>query len=598
MKITSHHVHKSIIHGAYKVIINKEILNRINVFPVRDGDTGSNLASMMQAIIHQSEEKHSVKDTLQSIADAALVGARGNSGIIFAQYLSGLCESMDEGNKITIEQFAKASQGAVAYAYEAIEKPLEGTIISHMKEWGKIIARESSRGSSIEEIFYKAFKELEKALEKTKEQMAILKESDVVDSGAKGFTYFVEGITHYIKNGESQDLLNIQEADKNRVRLSTSFQESLHQGDMTNRYCTECLIGDVNESKDVLKAELKHYGTSLVVAGSKQKYRIHIHTDEPTKVFDYLHLKGKVLFQKVDDMKKQEAIVNSQKSRIALVTDSIADLPQSFIDDHQIHIVHLNILYEDQVYIDRLTIKPFRLLELSKNNKSLPTSSQPNTQQIRNLYGYLSTYYDGAIVLTVSKELSGTYSNLKQTAKTMNSSLKLAIVNTKQNSGAEGLLVQKCAQRIEEGKDMDTIVKEMETLADSCKILVQVKRLEPMIKSGRLNVHIGNIIGKIGVKPIISLDHDGKGAIDSIAFSDKESTNKIIRHVKKLLKKSQIESYNIVHVNNLKEAHKLAKLMTEIIGFQPAYIEETSSIVAVSAGDKAIALSYLLKKEV
>ncbi len=107
MVITSKQVFDLFIHGAHKVIDNKEMLNKINVFPVQDGDTGSNLASMMRAIIHQSEEKATVKATLESVADAALYGARGNSGIIFAQYLTGLSESVMDKEVISIQEYAR-----------------------------------------------------------------------------------------------------------------------------------------------------------------------------------------------------------------------------------------------------------------------------------------------------------------------------------------------------------------------------------------------------------------------------------------------------------------------------------------------------------
>ena len=202
MLITNKQVYESFIRGAHHVIERKEVLNKINVFPVRDGDTGSNLSSMMRSIIEMAENKVSVKTTLESVADAALYGARGNSGIIFAQYFRGLSESIEGDEAISVNDFAAACRCAAKYAYDAIENPVEGTMITVMREWGNVLTAECKRHTSLTEIFRNALNQVEIALERTKEQMPILKKANVVDSGAKGFTYFIEGAIYYLMNGE------------------------------------------------------------------------------------------------------------------------------------------------------------------------------------------------------------------------------------------------------------------------------------------------------------------------------------------------------------------------------------------------------------
>lgn len=595
MDLTSRQIYNSIIHGAYSVIRNKEILNRINVFPVRDGDTGSNLASMMRTIIREAKFEKSVKQTLESIADAALYGARGNSGIIFAQYFNGLSESVSDVELISMEAYAKASRGAVDYAYGAIEKPVEGTMITLMREWGNALSEESQHKKTLLEMFSDAFKKIEVALEKTKDQLDVLKKADVVDSGAKGFTCFIEGALYYIKTGEEINIDDLIE-EENEV-----FQVTVHDVTSCNekyRYCTECLVEGDQLDVEKIKLFLHERGDSAVVAANKNKCRIHIHTNEPADIFDYLYEQGTIVYQKIDDMVKQKEIVNHRKSDIALVTDSIADLPMSFIDQHQIHVVYLDILFEDRIYMDKLTIKPERLLDISKDSKVLPTSSQPSPKQIENLFDYLSTYYKSAIVMTVSKELSGTYNNFNNVAKKYESKdFEIAIVNTKQNSVAQGLLVKSCAELIENGDDYKAIVKEIEAQIEVSKILVQVKNLNNMIKSGRLSVKAGGIAKKIGMKPIVTLDKDGKGALDGIAFSINGSNKKVLSHIKHLLKNHKIKSYAIVHINNLQGSEIFKSSVKELIGFEPAYVEETSSIVAVGAGSGAVAIAYILEKE-
>lgn len=180
MQMTSEQVYNSIMHGAFRVIQNKEILNKINVFPVQDGDTGSNLASMMRTILQKSEHKGTVKKTLESVADAALYGARGNSGIIFAQYFRGLSETINGEELVSIHEYANASKCAAQYAYDAVEEPVEGTIITVMREWGSVLVEESTQKSTLIDIFTTAVHKIEIALEKTKEQLAVLKKANVV----------------------------------------------------------------------------------------------------------------------------------------------------------------------------------------------------------------------------------------------------------------------------------------------------------------------------------------------------------------------------------------------------------------------------------
>jgi len=272
--------------------------------------------------------------------------------------------------------------------------------------------------------------------------------------------------------------------------------------------------------------------------------------------------------------------------------------------------------------MDKLTVKAKGILNLAEESDQLPTSSQPSPKKIENLFNYLSTYYDSAIVLTVSKELSGTYNSFVQVAnKFSQKGFKISVINSKQNSGAQGLLLKSCAELIEKldghdqvhGKNQfdehnelhgkkqldehDEIVAAIKDEIPRSKILVQIKSLEHMIKSGRLSVKAGKIGRYIGMKPIVTLDEEGKGGLSAIAFSDKGSNKRILNHVKKLMKTRRIKVYSIVHIDNLQGAKELEKQLSSIIGYKASYITETSSIVAIGAGRGAVALSYILEKE-
>jgi DegV family protein with EDD domain len=592
--ITSEDIYHAFLHGAYEVISNKKFLNRINVFPIQDGDTGSNLSSLMETIISESVKGETVKQTLESFSDAAIRGARGNSGIIFAQYIHGLSEEVPGNKFIDYNQYALASKKAAQYSYDSLEEPVEGTILTVMREWGEALSQPDATHNDIIELMSSAMTVLNEAVAKTQYQLKELRKAKVVDAGARGFSFFIQGMLEYFKNGDSIDLESIKKVSKDSIVIEVDHNMD---AEVTFRYCTECLLTGQDVDTKALKKSLSPLGDSLVVIASKNLVRIHIHSNEPERVFEILRQNGKIDYQKVDDMKKQQDIVLRQKSDIALLTDSIADIPQEFIDKEQIHIINLNLLFEGTSFIDRLTVTPKQLLDYSKDSKDLPTSSQPDEKTIENILAYLSSYYKSLIVMTVSKQLSGTYRTISSVAKRMESdSFKIDLIDTKQNSGAQGLLVTKAADLLNQGYEHDEIVRIVTDSIERSKILVRVKTLDNMIKSGRLSTTMGKIGKKVGLKPIVTLDKEGDGGLDSISFNTKASLNKLIKHVKKIMKDNTIESYNIVHVDNLAEAKELEILFTDLIGKKPRYITETSSVVAVGAGAGAVALSYILKK--
>src|SRR5690554_5016122 len=195
-------LYNSFIIGAKNVISEKNNLNKINVFPVPDGDTGTNLASLMNSIIEKSSLKETSIETMQSIVDAAIEGARGNSGIIFASYINGFYESIHK-DEITIEEYIEIVTNAYNEAYKSINEPVEGTMITVMRAWANALNTLKDASHSLLDLFSKAFDMLQVELKKTTEMLAVLKENKVVDAGAKGFVHFIEGFIRSLKGEQA-----------------------------------------------------------------------------------------------------------------------------------------------------------------------------------------------------------------------------------------------------------------------------------------------------------------------------------------------------------------------------------------------------------
>ncbi|TVP96509.1 MAG: DegV family EDD domain-containing protein [Acholeplasmatales bacterium] len=580
----------SIMSGAKEVIRQAAHLNKINVFPVPDGDTGTNLASMMRSLLQRSKLEKSLTATLASVSDAALIGARGNSGIIFAQYINGLIMSLEKSDTLTLDRFALGLQEAVPYAKEAISVPVEGTMITVMRVFAEAFSEALTPKSSFIDAFENSMTTVYQALEDTTEQLEVLKKAGVVDAGAKGFVHFLEGFVNYLKTGEFD--MDIVED----VVATLSHLDHADDYDPAYRYCTEALISGARLDRETIREAVAALGDSLVVAGNNRKMRLHIHTNQPQSVFFTLRTYGDIIEQKVDDMQRQYEVAHARKHDIALVTDSIADLPKSLVDQYQVHVVPIHLMIENSEYYDKLTIDSEQFYAFMDELLVYPKSAQPNVKTIENLYSFLSTYYKEIVVLTVSEKMSGTYGAFAQAARNVqDESVPIRVIDTRQNSGAEGLLVQRAAEMIAAGADAESIETAMRTLREQTKILVSVKTLKYMVRSGRLSKVTGLVAKVLNLKPVVSIDADGEGIILEKGLSLKSSTKKIFKHIESVMAAGGIERYAIVHANASDRLKQYQARLEAMTGMAPAYTMQISTVVAMNAGIGSIAVAYIAK---
>ena len=586
--ITQDELYNSLINGAKEVMNNRLFLNNINVFPVADGDTGSNLFSTMNSIVHQSELKGNTKTTLESIADSAIIGARGNSGLIFAQYLQGFSEGITAEKVITKEDFVSASKNGMEYAYQAVENPVEGTILTTMTVFYDALSKELSHHETFDTLLETAFKKVEDAVENTTDQLKVLKKSLVVDSGAKGFAYFIKGFLDGIQGRLiSKEIKEIEE-------IIPAIAQ--HDHDIVDyRYCTEALIEQETDVAD-LKGLLSDIGDSIVQVKGKRKTRLHIHTNDPAELFERLSGHGKIIEQKVDDMVQQYDRIHNRKYKTVIMTDSIADLPKELIDDAQVHVIHISLLVGEESYIDKLTVTNEKLFDLAKAKKIHPTSSQPTIKSIENAYHYLLSYYENVVVFSVAQALSGTYNVFSKAAEKFNENKQaIHIIDTKQNSVAEGLIVWQAIENLRADKSVDEILSVAAHSISQSKILVKINILDNMIASGRLSVRAGGIAKKVGLKPIITLDGKGEGKIFKIAFDSNRALKKIMKHMKYINETQGIKHYAVTYVDDPQLGKDFADALNKTLNKEPEYITKSSSVIALGAGVGAVAVAYITK---
>jgi uncharacterized protein len=582
----------SFLAGAFNVFENQKMLNMMNVFPVPDADTGTNLASTFRSIVENTSPSNHIKRTSVAIAEAALTGARGNSGIIIAQFLYGLSNEIDDKKEITLPEFAEATKKAVTYAYQAIANPVEGTIITVLREWAEYIYTEKDKSESFEDLMNDSLIKAQESLARTPELLKVLAKNNVVDAGAQGFVIFLEGINQLFQKENVKKILSFKSSPIQQEAFVLDEGE-----DSEFRYCTEALISLKKAEKPQIKDFLMSMGDSVVMAGPEGRMRIHIHTNEPEKVFAHLADVSSILYQKVDDMVRQNEIAHRRKHDIALVIDSTCDIPKEVIEHHQIHVVPLNVFFGESQFLDRLTITQEKFFHLLETSEVYPTSSQPSIKDISNTFNYLSTHFESVIALHISSVLSGTFANSKKAAEKtqLDNGKKIDVLDSKQTSAASGLVALRIAEAIEQGMSHDEIVANTHEWIGKSKLYVGAKSLKSFIKGGRVSPAKGFIGNLLNTKPIVSVNEEGKALMIDKAFSYKGSLEKTLNHARKFIGNNKLWGYSIFHAQNPETAKWYAKELEAITGQEPRYTMEISPVLAISAGLGCVGVALLLE---
>jgi len=574
--------------GKKEVFRKRDHLNRINVFPVADGDTGTNLALTMQSIFDDVAIQSSVSDLGASMADAVLSGSRGNSGIIFAQFIRGISESIRGKHQLSPKDFSRAMRTGVEHAYQALSKPVEGTIITVMKAWANALYKFHEKTTDFGDLLNKARSAAKRSLAETPKKLKVLRDAGVVDAGAEGFVHFLEGISYFLRHGAKPEFSlekTIQIADE-------SDHVFTNDATIPYRYCTETMIKGQNLEISVIRSLAEQYGESLIVAGSGNRLKLHIHSNHPADLFFRLKECGTLVQQKVDDMQKQCAVQFHRQSAIALVVDSACDLPIEIMDRHQIHMIPLNSHFGETQYLDKLTLMPEQFYTMMESKNESPKTSQPSIKAFEQLYSYLLAHYDSVISMHLAGVLSGTYNTAKIAAEKCDPN-RISVIDTKNLSTTFGLMVLNVAERIVRGDSRDEIVAFAESLPGKTKILVSVPTLKYMVRSGRVSPLKGVIANILNLTPIISLDPEGKSKLYGNALGMKSNIKKILNMIETFHQNSPVKQYAIGHAHANDEARKFEGRIQEIIGKKAEYIMEISPAIGIHAGIGAMSVSLL-----
>jgi len=582
-----------ILNSAQRINQMEQYLNDINVFPVADGDTGTNMVSTMSSVVKGIEEcKESSFTRISSvIADSALTGARGNSGAILAQFFQGLAEATKGKVRLSTETFAQAATKAAEQARKAISHPQEGTIITVMKDWANHLAENAHHTPDFAELFNKSLSKAKDSLAKTPDKLLILKKAGVVDAGAQGFVNILEGIVNFIEYGKIKSLRAIA-STTNKMR---SFNLDKVDSEINFQFCAECLLEGNDLDLETIKQKVNFLGDSLIVAGSINRAHIHIHTDKPEDVFTKLSEFGTIVKTKVDDMHKQHTKIklDTHTRSIGLVTDSTCDLPPEIIKKYNIQVVPIVIQVGKKSYLDQVEIKPKDFIHILETSNEKLSTSQPPPAFFTEAYNKIALKYESIISLHISEQLSGTIQGARIGCKDMKYSNKIHIVDSKTSSVALGLLVAEAAQLIQKRFSLEEIINRIKIAADNVKIFISIPTLKYLMRSGRLNKTKGLLGTLFNLKPILTINSDGNIVEAAKVVGQKRVIYKTVDLAIQFAKRVKNPRFAIAHVAAPELAQWYSDKIRTIFNSSKVMIAEASPALSVHIGVGGAAIAVL-----
>ena len=490
--------------GIGHVFQRREYLNLINVFPVPDGDTGTNMAFTFKTILEATATSPDdrIDHLMVHVADSALDGARGNSGAIMAQYFHGFREAVAGRDRLNAQDLADASRAGAEAAWTAMSQPVPGTLPTVLEDFSLELGRRASDGiGDIRTLLRHGLVRARESLANTPNQLPVLRQAGVVDAGGQGFVDLLEGIWTYVETGAVDPQLT--EALVESVYPSGDFELGDH------RYCTECVLVGDDLDRDAVMARMEALdASSLVVAGGRNRIRVHIHVNTPAQVFLACEEFGRITQQKADDMKRQQGLLD-HPGQTAIVVDSGADLPQTEIDRLGIHVVPVRLSFGDREFLDGVSLSPQEFYRMLAEAEELPLTSQPPAQDFARVYSLLTSHGYSVVSVGLSELLSGTTAAARQAAGRPDAG-DVRVFDSRSATAGQGLLAIVAAEAALQGSSADQLEALLQEMVTQTRVLAVANDLSFAVRGGRVPAWVKRITDWLHLNPVLTASPEGK----------------------------------------------------------------------------------------
>jgi uncharacterized protein len=578
-------------------------LNRINVFPVPDGDTGTNLALTISTIADhlRGNSDTSVGAVARAAADAGIMGARGNCGMILSHFLLGFADATGDRTRLRVTEFGEVLRSATTHVYEALERPVEGTMITIMSA----ISEEAERlqHSDFIVLFERLLVRARASLASTPDLLPQLKAAGVVDAGAKGFVHILEGISGYLAGDPLTALEEAVEYDAEPVVFAAA-QAQYSAAEEAYRFCTEALVrGPDLPSQDEVRAWLRELGDSLVVIRSGDLLKVHVHTDVPEEIFDWLRGRGELKSHKAEDMRAQHAAAARAaeghlmlaRRPVSVVTDTACDLPDEVVRAHGMHLVPLNLIFEERVLRDRLDITAEAFVEQLRLGAH-PSTSQPAPAAFMEGFRRAAEEGESVIAVTLSSGLSGTYASARAAAAHRgDAGVRVHLFDSRAGSLLQGMLALKASELGELGWAPERILEELTRVRDRSGAFIVLDTFERALASGRVGRGRAWLGSLLDIKPVLDVDLAGKLVPIARVRGRANMLPKMLEILEEKVPRGRKVRFGILHVAAPEVVEPVTREIRARYGRVDVMAAPCTPVIGTHAGEGAWGIAYLLE---
>jgi DegV family protein with EDD domain len=590
--LTQNELKKMLLLSYERIEREKEEINKINIFPVPDQDTGSNMAKTLLGIKNTIERKefNDLSEISKAALDGALTAAQGNAGVIYVGFLAGFLPLLDK-NPVDAKKLAIAFEEGQKRAWKSIQNPKEGTILDVIDATTEVFKEESKREKNIINILKKATEKAKKALLATREKMEIFRKANVVDAGGLGFLMIMES---YL---EALELVFVEtpaggEKPSEKVRKFVQI--------LANRYEVVSLIGNPKFEEKEIQEKLKKLGDSIDIVKIANKMKIHIHTDYPEEVRDALSKSGKIEDLRIEDMAKEVVGEPSvRKVSIGIVTEDITSLLPKILERYQIELAYAILDWPELEKFSGENIYQ-KIREAWKlGSKTLPKTSQATPKSYFDAYKKQLQRFDKVLGLTISSKISGCYNSAIQAREmlTENEKERVYVLDTLNGAAGEALLVLRAIELIQEQREMIEILDELKILIPKIHLYLMFEDPQGIESIGRITKSQANWVRrmkKLGIHPIMEIKNGvfGRGGIIFAKDMSEALFKKIVKESKKIRAKGKKIRVIINQADNLEGAEKLKTLLKKEFGVEVSFISEGPPIICAALGPGSLIVAW------
>ena len=575
-------------------------LNRINVFPVPDGDTGTNLALTLQSIADHLRPARSIEISLvaSEAARGAVMGARGNCGMMLSHFLLGFAEEVDARVRIGTREFGQALVAGAERLTGALERPVEGTILTVMRDAAAAARRAVTTDFAV--LVDDLVDEARRSLASTPDLLPVLKKAGVVDAGAKGFVSLLEGVRLLVHG----DLAVPLRPEPNGASAPAVAEREYSADGEHYRFCTEALVrGAGLPTQETVQGALRDVGDSLIVIRAGDVLKVHVHTDEPERVFDYLRSVGTLVTHKAEDMRVQHATIERSaaghvklaRRPVAIVTDSASDLPEEQVRAHGIHVTPLQLVEGERTYRDGIDITASDFHERLREGRELPTTSQPTPAAFLETYARALEEAEAVVAVLVGSTLSGTLAAGEAAAGRTDGGA-VHVVDSLGASLLEGMLALKAAELAELGSPPEDIVAELSRVRARSGIVFTPGDLDRLVASGRVTRGQALVGRALSLRPILGLEPDGAVARYGTAIGIRRARAGVLRAVRRQIPRDAKQvRFGVVHVGAPEAAEEIVReLRSEYGKHVDVLAAPVTPVIATHTGIGTVGVAFLV----